>query len=285
MKKSSRWPRRILSIVPLLILLVLAGLHVMESRLQQSKLDELLERRWIAAGKNLSVSYFSTGDPALGRIVYVHGSPGSAGAWDRYLIDPVLGLESVSLDRPGFGQTEPEEPQAALSVQSSAIEPFLEPMGGIKPVLVGHSIGGPVVVRAAVDYPDRVGAIIVVAGSIDPDQERMRWFNDLASAPIIRSIIPRSLYHSNEEIVPLEAELEVMKPLLDELECPVYIIHGTEDSLVPYANVAYMQTMFGDRIALMDIIENGDHFLPWEEEERVRDLIRQAVEDLKTSSK
>lgn len=253
--------------------------------LETNVLDEQFQRQFIGAESNLEVSYFEAGDPDLGRIIYSHGSPGNSSAWEEYLKAPVKGMHSITYDRPGFGQTTPKDPEPSLAVQAQAIAPFLEPTGGQKPILVGHSLGGPVIVQAALDYPDKVGGIIVVAGSVDPAEEEMRWFNYAAKIPIINSIIPFALWASNEEIWPLEGELEKMAERLYDLHVPVVIVHATDDSLVPYANVTFMEEMFpAEMMYDVIILEERDHFLPWNSEAEVRQAIEMLAKKLRESA-
>ena len=271
--------KRLALAILLLAPLALGLFALMGHRMQRNALDGALPRGLRAAPGGLEVSYFESGNPSLGRIVYVHGSPGNSGAWEDYLLDPVGGLDSIAIDRPGFGQTRPRRPEPSLAVQASALEPFLEPdAAGRLPVLVGHSIGGPVVVRAAVDYPDRVGAIVVVAGSVDPAQESMKWFNDLAAEPTVRGLIPEPLAFSNDEIMPLAGELEMLRDRLDAIRCPVVIVHARDDRLVPFANVDYMRRRFpAGTIRDLILLDDGDHFLPWNRVTVVRGAIEKAV--------
>jgi pimeloyl-ACP methyl ester carboxylesterase len=272
--------------------IVLAILFVMDRKMMTNELDAVLERRSAsAAGGELEVSYFRVpaASSGKGRVVYVHGSPGNSSAWASYLKSPVADTEAIALDRPGFGGTLPMRPEPSLRMQAQAIEPFLAAVDGDAsdlaaaepPVLVGHSIGGPVVVRAAIDFPERVGAIVIVAGSVDPEMEEMRWYHHAAQAPVIRSVIPTSLFHSNEEIVPLAAELEAMKGQWDQIRCPVYIMHARNDSLVPFGNVAFMERILppGTRQEMV-LLDDGDHFLPWNNEPLLRQVIQSALSNL-----
>ena len=43
-------------------------------------------------------------------------------------------------------------------------------------MLIGHSLGGPVIARMAMDYPDAYQGLIFVAASIDPEMEKEEWY-------------------------------------------------------------------------------------------------------------
>jgi pimeloyl-ACP methyl ester carboxylesterase len=65
---------------------------------------------------------------------------------------------------------------------------------------------------------------------------------------------------------------------LTKVTCPVTIIHGTKDPLVPYSNVAFMESHFVNAKTVRVIsIENANHFIPWEHYA----IIRNALLDLK----
>lgn len=226
----------------------------------------------------VGVRYYLAGDPAGRRVVMVHGTPGSAAAWRRYLDDPMPGLETVALDRPGWGGSNPGAAEPSLIAQAAALEPLLVTRTGadgetLKPILVGHSLGGPIIARAAIDYPDRVGAIVIIAGSMDPDLERVLFVQHVGEFLFVPALLPAWLRTTNRELLPLEQELETLRERLGEITCPVLIIHGTEDSLVSFENVAYMQKMFTAARVEVLTFEGDGHMLPWTHAAQLREAI------------
>ncbi|MFP6581334.1 MAG: alpha/beta hydrolase [Candidatus Hydrogenedentota bacterium] len=222
------------------------------------------------------VSYLmeSVSDPDLPRLIYVHGTPGDAGAFERYLLNPMEGYESISVDRPGFGQTSPKIPAYSLADHAAALEPFLVEQGGQWPILIGHSLGGPIIAQVAAQYPERVSGIVILAGSLDPDEEKWHWYNRLLDWKATAYLVPQGLRNSNRELKPMRSELEKLEPLLSQVECLVTILHAPDDMLVPYANVAYMERMFPEGSILETVIlEEKNHFLPWNSEGEVRAAI------------
>jgi pimeloyl-ACP methyl ester carboxylesterase len=218
------------------------------------------------------VSALRAGDPAGVRVIMVHGTPGTATDWNGYLTDPPNGVEVLAIDRPGFGCSAPWAPVPELSRQVAALESQLVKRDGGWPILMGHSLGGPIVVRAAIDHPDRVGAIVVLAGNLDPELERLHWYNSLGT--VLEPLLRRPLRNSNRELKYQRRELEELAPLLEQVTCPVIIVHGTEDSLVPYANAEYLQSsLTGSASVDLVSLEGVDHFFIWTDEESVRRAI------------
>jgi pimeloyl-ACP methyl ester carboxylesterase len=219
------------------------------------------------------VGYLAAGSPAGRRVVFVHGSPGQAREWADYLVDAPAGLGFVAVDRPGFGDSRAEEPVTALAAHAAALKPFLraEPEPAI---LVGYSFGAPVVVRAAIDYPDRVGGLVLIGGALDPALEEAHPLQVVGMAEPIEAVLPADLAQSNQELLALRGELERMMPDLARITVPVTIIHGTADTLVPVENVAYMATnLTGSPMKRVVLVDEADHFLPW----TGRDLIEAEI--------
>ncbi len=223
-----------------------------------------------------TVSYIRQAKPAPGapRLIFVHGTPGDANAFNNYVQDPMDGFESISMDRPGFGRTRPRRPALTLREQALCIEPLLEERSGTWPILVGHSLGGPIVVQAALDYADRVGGVVILSGSLDPALEKVGWYQRVADFGLFPYMVPRFVRNMNRELLPMKAELRLLEPRLAELRVPVIILHAPNDILVPFANVDFMLRNFPkDRVVDSVVLDGKNHFIPWNAEDAVRAAI------------
>ncbi len=213
----------------------------------------------------LKVSYLRGGRLGGRRVIFVHGTPGDATGWADFLLNVPQGFEFIAIDRPGFGRTVPATAEPSLERQARAIGPLLVRAGGYYPILIGHSLGGPIVARVAADYPDRVEGLIILAGSLDPTLEKIHPMQPIGEWWGVRAVLPASLRNANRELLPLKGELTRLTPLLSHITVPVSIIHGTADPLVPIANVPFMQAHFVRSSRVRTVILPGqNHFLPWE---------------------
>lgn len=228
-------------------------------------------------GHGRVINYLHVGDESLPLIVFVHGSPGSLSAFIHFTNDSVLlkHAQIISVDRAGFGESNFGRAERSLKKQAQYLKPILEKYKTDRPIiLVGHSLGGPVIARMAMDYPELIDGLVIVAGSIDPDLEPNEWFRAPLATPLFTWIMPRSFRASNYEIYMLKPELQEMIPLWGSITCPTVIIQGNKDELVSPKNVDFAKKMLVNASSLEFIIKDDmNHFVPWQHPELIKEGI------------
>lgn len=235
----------------------------------------------LAAGYTLSYLAAGAADGKLA--VFVHGTPGDSGAWADYLMHVPQGYRYVAIDRPGFGASGPDDAVVSLAEQADAIAAVIKASGANTAVLIGHSLGGPIIAQAAVDHPDLVAALVIVAGSLDPAQENVPFYQYVGDTWPLSAILPRWLRNTNREIIALEPQLKALAPRLAAIKIPVTIVHGTEDDLVPFANVDFMKKhMTGTKAMDVTVLDGMNHFLPWNAKQAVDAAIMKAFDMMGT---
>ncbi|HEX4955466.1 MAG TPA: alpha/beta fold hydrolase [Thermoanaerobaculia bacterium] len=212
-----------------------------------------------------TIHFVVSGLDAGPRVLFVHGSPGSWRAFDSYLEDSLLAERArlIAMDRPGFGGSGRGRVEVSLSRQAAAAAAVLEVVGGGPAIVVGHSYGGPVAARLAVDRPELVQALVLVAPSIDPELEELRWFNRAASSALAERLLPRDLVTSNREILPLAAELTTLAPRWGEIRVPVIVVQGLRDRLVDPANADFAERVLTAPPLRVKRLPSVGHLIPW----------------------
>jgi pimeloyl-ACP methyl ester carboxylesterase len=259
------------------VILATCGCMNTGPNIPQTNLEHLRKFTLSDAPLSQEISYLrsplQTGVP----VIYVHGTPGSAQAWVNYVEHPVEASYSIAIDRPGFGQSHPAGAVISLQSQASAVLAVM-PSDNTPVILVGHSLGGAVVAQVAAEHPERIKAIVFLASSLDPAQEKIHPLQPLGQIWPFRSLLSRPLRNANDELMQFKAQLLMLEPLLKHIEAPVIIVHGTQDDLVPFANVAYLQEKLSKARCVKTVtLENQNHFLPWNSETRVREAIAWAI--------
>lgn len=118
-----------------------------------------MESKTIAVmGRNMRYVESGTGTP----VVLVHGNTGSSLWWSRVMDLP--GFRAVAPDLPNFGRSEPIE-TADIDAYADRLAAFIRALGLERPVVVGHSLGGAVVMAMAARDPGLARAIVLVDGA------------------------------------------------------------------------------------------------------------------------
>lgn len=220
--------------------------------------------------------YVSTGADTLPVIVFIHGSPGSWDAFERYLKDSdLLGhYHMVAIDRPGLGYSDYGNAEH-MSRQAEIISPLLQKLKNNKPMfLVGHSLGGPMAVELAYNNLQLIDGLVLLAGSVDPKEEKgEKWRYILAYTPL-RYLVPAFLRPSNDELMYFKKDVLEMPHMLSQIRCRVFILHGNHDSLVPYGNALYAkENLVRAKSVEMITLNGADHFIPWSNYQDVKKVL------------
>jgi pimeloyl-ACP methyl ester carboxylesterase len=222
------------------------------------------------------IHYVETGNAENPTLFFVHGSPGSWNAFKEYLQDSLLlkKYRMIAIDRPGFGFSDFGDAQN-LKVQSQRISEFIKKIDNKKPlILVGHSVGGPVLAQLAVDNPSWYKRLVILAGSLNPKAENPEKWRTVIKASPLRYLIPGALRQSNDELWWLKKDLVDLEPKLKNITSDVTVIHGTKDVLVPYSNMDFIKKSFVNAKSMDTItIEKANHFIPWSHYEIVRNAL------------
>lgn len=231
--------------------------------------------------QNQDLHYIQTGNKDAATLVFVHGSPGSWDAYKNYLIDSTLlkKFRIIAPDRPGFGRSGFRKSKA-LGPQALLLNELLKLKDNGKPyTLIGHSYGGPLIVKMALEQPELYKNLIILAGALDPNAEKPeKWRKPLTWIPL-KYLVPGALKPSNDELWMLKKDLKELETSLHQLKQRTLIIHGTEDELVPYQNVPFMEAHFSSVDSLKIIpLEKENHFIVWSQEKLVKESIINWVE-------
>lgn len=279
--------RLLIFAVPYFTVLILMH-SCMTFRMSPKEVDSFFKAKNVSGSQhqykagNYDIHYAQSGDESKPLVLFVHGSPGSLSAFIDFLADSVLLDKAllVTTDRPGFGYSHFGIAETSLEKQAAALKPILEKYKNNKPViLVGHSLGGPVIAQMAMDYPELVGGLVFVAASIDPSLEPDElWFRAPLATPFLSWVLPRSFRASNEEIYQLEPQLENMMPRWKDVKCPVIFVQGMKDQLVDPGNAAFAKrVMTGTSVELVTK-DDMNHFVPWSDPELIRNAIVNLLE-------
>ena len=207
-------------------------------------------------------------------VIFVHGTPGGWHNQASFLYDEFLRehFHMISMDRLGHGSSIGKV-EPSLQAQAASFKALLgRDTTGNGAIMVGHSLGGPIVARTAMDYPEQVSGLIFIASSGDPKRS-LKWYNTVGGFLPISWFVPKDLKLANREILPLKKQLKAMLPLWKNITVPTVIIQGGKDKLVNPKNADFLKEELVNAKVDLVIEAEDDHFLHWRRPKLVVDAL------------
>jgi pimeloyl-ACP methyl ester carboxylesterase len=100
----------------------------------------------------------------------------------------------IMVDRPGLGWSERAGPQGnSPAYQAAILGGVLDRLAVDRAIVVGHSWGGAMATAFALDHPQRVAGLVVMASPTHPRLRRMTWFYIAAATPYAGWLFSRTL--------------------------------------------------------------------------------------------
>lgn len=230
-----------------------------------------------------TVRYLQTGNDTCATILFIHGAPSSLSYWKGYLSDSSLLARATlyAVDRPGYGYSGLADPLPDIATQAAIIKLILDSLHQAHHpvILVGVSYGSPIACRLAMDYPQLVDGIVLVAPPLGPGLERYFWFTYLVENPLIHWVVPRMLQSANKEKIHHREELTKMLPLWPRIHVPVIYLQGMNDSLVSPTNSAFARAHLVNAPSLnIQMIPGRGHLIAFNEKARITKAIQDMLD-------
>jgi pimeloyl-ACP methyl ester carboxylesterase len=130
------------------------------------------------------------GDPRGRPVVMIHGTTSHL---EEFVVSLGPTLQSdfrlIAYDRPGMGRSTRRPHDAdQLVVQAQTASDIIAALNLQRPVVVGHSYGGAVALRLALDHPDQVSGLVLLSPASHPWDGGVPPFYTLQAAPVLGEI-------------------------------------------------------------------------------------------------
>src|SRR5215204_928557 len=196
--KRNAFRRLLISFLIFVTVWIVFAQFVMKSRISDKKaIEKFLKEGVVLHTKSFEVSgfkihYAKTGNDTLPTLFFVHGSPDSWTRYEKFMQDKDLltRFRMISIDRPGFGYSQFGDAKN-LEDQSKLISPFVRSIQNGKAIYaVGHSYGGPVIVKLHVNNQDLFNGLVLLAAAVDPQQEKPEKWRFIMNTPPLNYLLP-----------------------------------------------------------------------------------------------
>lgn len=158
----------------------------------------VLQRKYPATGQfvdvtggRLHVMDLGPRDAQGPPIVMIHGATSSMETM-RLPLGTLLAKRHrvILIDRPGFGwSTRDDLANSSPAIQAGMIDEALGKLGISSAIMVVHSLAGAAGARLALDYPQRVEGLVMLAGVTYPWPGGVGTYNDVITTPMIGKLL------------------------------------------------------------------------------------------------
>jgi len=241
-----------------------------------------------------------SGDEA---VIFVHGYGGALGNWKQVLELLPEEYHAYALDLRGFGQSEtPGSYQLTEFVED--IYAFSQELGIEQFTYVGHSLGGKIGYKFALDHPDVLKAMVLAAPApahdFVPPDEQAAFIGQITSVfgspEVLRGFMAQQFATPPTEEILNELVNDAMaadpaaieecitwwvgidlEPQLGDIIVPTLILAGAKYILPLDWERRYANAISGSRF---EVWEDGGHMLPQESPQEFVDLLTSFIEDV-----
>ncbi len=256
-------------------------------------------REQFVAIDGVRVRYLEAGDgPPL---LLIHGLLGYAFSWRRNIAEFSRTRKVVALDLPGLGYSDRVVMDCSLRALAGFLRRFMDAVGISTAEVIGTSHGGALAMRLALDAPQRVRSLVLVA-SVNPwsraGRKRIAVLGSGPGGVIARLLLPKLLPHlqrvglermyGDRSRIPAgtlagyagplavpgtadhalrilrcwQSDVSALASEIPRLAVPALLLWGSRDSAVPVASAYALQQHLPQ--AQLVVLEGVGH-LPYEE--------------------
>ena len=246
------------------------------------------------------IRYLTMGE-ADKHVVLIHGFGGEL---DRWLFNqqPMAAYASVTaLDLPGHGQSSKDVNDGSIAALASIVAKLIDHLGAPNAHLVGHSLGGAIAVKTALDYPEKVSGLSLIAAAglgSEINLEYIQGFIDAESRrdlkPLMKQLVGdpklvnRSMIDDVLKFKRIDGVTEALQTIADAfisggeqsenfrdglagLGKPTQIIWGSADQIIPVSHAD------GNGDADVKVLDNYGHLVQLEAAGEVNQLLEAQI--------
>jgi pimeloyl-ACP methyl ester carboxylesterase len=222
-------------------------------------------------------------------IIFIHGLGSYLRAWEKNIEGLKDSYRCIAIDLPGYGKSSKKPHSGMMSFYAEVVKNFIDELELKNVVLAGHSMGGQISMMAAINYPESIEELVLLApaGFEEFTDGQKQWFRDVMTLDGVKNTTVEQIQTNlayNFYNVPDDAGFmitdriamrsakdfeaycyavvqsvngmvdEPVIDMLDQISQPVLIIFGENDNLIP--------NRFLNPGRTIDVAQNGHQKLP-----------------------
>ncbi len=234
-------------------------------------------------------------------IVLVHGAGGTSLHWPAP-VRRLPGLRTLAVDLPGHGRTEGIGEQE-IAAYAERLAAWAEAVGFSEALWVGHSMGGAIVLTLALEHPEKVRALGLVATGarlpVNPTllettahpetfplavETIMKWAFSRNAPSRLRELATRRMLEVRHSVVHNDfaaCNRFDVSTRLGEITVPTLVVHGTADKMTPLHYGEFLARNIP--AARLVTVPDAGHMVMLEQPHKVADALRSFAAEVLTA--
>jgi pimeloyl-ACP methyl ester carboxylesterase len=254
-------------------------------------------------GVEISFDRRGEGKPTL---IFVHGWANNRSVWDAQIAHFSRKYEVINVDLPGFGESGNNREKFTIASYSDDLATVIHEFNLEQAVLIGFSMGAPVVIEAATKIPESIIGVVLVESLHDVELEiptsafddDARFMLDLVASPTNEELVSSGFYTKNQEtsfqrVIAMlhgapragwrESLLDSYRwqnedciELLKQLQVPVMAINTELRPTNSEAFLKYVPSFHAKTIS------DSGHLVMWDAPQEFNQLLEESIQELKS---
>lgn len=229
-------------------------------------------------------------------LILLHGWGGSSSSLDGLQEGLAQkGFLVFNLDLPGFGKTPLTKSEMNIDDYANAIVEFIKSKNIYKPVLIGHSFGGKLAIKLALEQPDLISKIVLIGASgVKPLNDKKKsiflkvssFGKKIFTSNLLKSLYnpvrkfyyyfvvrERDYFNAGEKLQKTFIKVSdvYFDHLLNNVSVPTLVVWGSEDMVTPLWMGEKLKS--GIPGAKLKVVGDARHNLPTIKSEIVSEII------------
>ncbi len=246
------------------------------------QLDPKASINYYTDASGSTIKYAQLWDITKETLLFMYGTPGS-------LSDALPLLEKTNIltryhviipDRPGFGWWMKWLAMTDIKQQAQLLSQLLYlPNNSPKVSLIWRSYAWALIPHIATTHPDKIASIVIIAGTMDPDNQTIWKISYPLHYTWLRYVIPSMLRVTNAEKLSSITQLKTLSWDRSKITAPVWLIHGTKDRIVDIKNTYFAQKqLINSSKVIVKIIDDVGHEIPMTQPQVIFDILEQLID-------
>lgn len=219
------------------------------------------------------IHYAYSADSTKPILLLIHGAPGAWFGYKEFFNDSLLltKYQILAPDRAGYNKS--GEKETSIERQAVLLKCLLKLNNHQKVSVLGRSYGAAIAIKLAVENPDFIENLLLIAPACDPAKEKFWWFSKPVNTKFVRFFLPSFANRASDEKFAHREELKKILPDWQRIKCPVTILQGGKDWIIEPENGGFVDSALVNSPRRFIFLPDNGHLLTAERYDLIRKIL------------